>query len=269
MRSKKDGQANPATGGSTEADGGKEWPPVPNEGPPLRLGAMGRTLVPGWSEWVRSGTPAADWGIVISGFMGPVARMEAVRRILARLGGPPIGPRRWTRNQQRLLSALEGLAPSHGDGTAAIQPLAEARTWEVVHELMDELREYAAPESTVNEYAAGLQSILERILCEDLLGRRWRNKYEQSMVHWDEEAEPSSALAIERLSFVEAVKVTGDIIESLSLTPAERELWAAFFPTRDWADAEELLGIEPTAFRQRKSRLLKKLGPLREELESP
>jgi len=193
--------------------------------------------------------------------------LNAVRRIIARLGGPPIGPRRWKRNKHRLRAALEDLDPTQDDVAAVIQPLAEAGTWEVIHGLMAELEEYSAPEGTVAKYSKRLQTALERILCEDLLGPKWRSDYEQSAVSLHEQGARSSALAMEKLALVDALRMTDAVLESLPLTSAERELWEAFFQTRDWSDAEALLDITPTAFRQRKSRLLKKLAPLKEALK--
>lgn len=62
-----------------------------------------------WLErWLKSGDPAADWGIA----MLPVdfsewEREAAVRRILGRLEGPPIHPERWRANRDALVAECE------------------------------------------------------------------------------------------------------------------------------------------------------------------
>lgn len=233
------------------------------QGPPIRLGPIGRTLVPGWVEWVQGGTQAADWWVLVSGFMGATERLHALRSILERMEGPPIDPKRWAVNRDILQSALEDLGME-------VRQLAEARGWEAVDEVVSatltQSVDYTDPENTASEGAMrAFQRALTRLICEDLLGPGWRRH------QCRETALPQEPPWVaEEVGAVEvAWRATEALLAEINLSPAEQELWEAYRETDDWSVAGAALRLSSAALRQRKHRLLSKLTPIKEALRAP
>lgn len=132
------------------------------------------------AEWIRERDPAADWGYVLGVFVQAATeadfqreRLEALRRILGRMRGPALYPKRFKANLNAVVTACEDLG-------ATIADLAEARGWEAVSEAVGsftpaEVRD--APDEAMTRFRAALQ----RLICDDLLpGHDWKQARRRS-----------------------------------------------------------------------------------------
>lgn len=120
-----------------------------------------------WLErWLRSDDPAADWGVAMLPDFSDEERLAALRRILGRMKGEPLHPRRFEANRDALLAAAEDLE-------VRIDELAEARGWEAVAEALEGVTPRETRRAT-DEVMRRFRQALQRLVCEDLLpGRDW------------------------------------------------------------------------------------------------
>lgn len=118
-----------------------------------------------WLErWLRSDDPAADWGVAMLPDFTDEERLAALRRILGRMKGEPLHPRRFEANREALLAAAEDL-------DVRIDELAEARGWEAVAEALEGLTPRETRDAP-GEVMRRFRGALQRLVCDDLLPDR-------------------------------------------------------------------------------------------------
>lgn len=190
-------------------------------------------------DWLNSGDPAADWGIVLwAERFSDRERLDALSRIRGRTKGPPIYPKRWAANEDRLVAALDELNES-------VVVLAISPAWAAV----DEVVKNQSPMDVILDAKRSLKkfhSTLSRLLCEDLLGGDWRRNEQKRTNLSDDEVRRLHAL-----------------IPSIDLTQEERALWDARRESGNWKDAGEILGLADANLKLQTKHLLAKLLPLR------
>ena len=198
-------------------------------------------------SWLRSGDPQADWAIVMLTIdFSETERMEALRRILGRLKGPPIDPIRRSRNYPALMAALEDLGQTE-------ESLSEARALELVREALGRLTPREVQQKS-EDVMRSFATALDRLIWEDLLGPGWRGHMGRE-VSWvaDQETELEE-------NHPWAARADLDILISRAgLSPAEEDALRAYRECNDWSDAAITLEISPEAMWKRKERVVRKL----------
>lgn len=197
------------------------------------------------AEWVESADPRADWlRLWLPVSYTERERLDALRRILDRLHGPPIHPRRWAENRERFMDALADLG-------VTVAELADARGWDAARTITDDLTPSEAA-AAHDDLVRALRSNLERLICDDLLGPGWRRKATVNLEHVaDVGSEPWAALE---------THITLDaLMGGAGLTAGERaalDMDRQGYSTREIADA---LDTTEVAVRRRRSDAGKKI----------
>jgi hypothetical protein len=195
---------------------------------------------------LRSGEPAADWGIILLGSdYSERERAEALARILDRMAGPPIHFKRW--RVLRDAVAEQGMEMSgiiERDGLlAAVEAVGKMTPAETFAD--------AGDDTAMKRFRAALQ----RLACDELPGWDWAaGKSREAPLHDDVRAIEDEALArVDARADVEL------LVERASLTPGERDVVVLDLEDLSTAEIAQRLDTTEDAVRRRRSDARRKI----------
>lgn len=193
-------------------------------------------------EWLERGEPAADWSAVFLPDCSESERARALARIMARMSGAPIHPRRW--------QTLEALAHDAGiDPRETIDHLSWAAVARAIgpmtlDETMDERRAMKA-----------FRSALQALVCAEIApGWDWKKGAARETTLLDEVPAESDALGR-----IEARADLLSMIERAALSDGERDAVLLTLEELKPAEVAERLGTTRGAIDARFSRALEKI----------
>jgi hypothetical protein len=225
--------------------------------------------------WLRSGEPAADWALFVMRDVSDEGHLAACHRILGRLRGLPIHPKRWTRYGRRLMAAAEdhehAVADRRRPPRVTLQENARHNSWEAVRAVVErvQLDDWDIPEVRAGhtDLLRKFRNELTSLIMADLLGPSWRRHDAREAIEYAEERsvpvtpqERADACAIRR---AEEAAVAPDELAELEvalralarlggLTAQQSETCATYLDTGlDRAEAADRLGIRINALDQR------------------
>jgi hypothetical protein len=205
--------------------------------------------------WVRSGNPAADWGIVmLPRDFSEREIFDALMRILARMKGGAIHRDRWRANRDAILAACE-------DFGIPAERLAAARDPETVSLALAAVRDAVGsmtPDQTRNapeEAVRRFRSALQRLACDFLLpGHDWkRSRYRTAALSESLPAEDPAFAVVEARATIDA------LMDRAPLTPGERAVLDLDLDGMETAAIAEALDTTEAAVYTRRNVALDKL----------
>lgn len=204
-------------------------------------------------RWLRSDDPAADWGVVMLPDFTEEERLSSLRRILDRMKGEPLHPKRWHANREALVAASEDLK-------VRIDELAEARGWEAVDRALSGLTPCETREAP-KKVMARFRRALQKLVCDDLLpGRDWSQSESRATPLSDA---PTEALEEAYAGTRARIRIE-QLIDAADLSSYKRSILDLALRGHSNSEIAEDLGRSETAIRRARSDAYQKIRAVEE-----